>query len=631
MDKASYWFSIVSLLILQGFPGLAWAQGGLYEPREIREAYERGTRSRTGEPGPAYWQNQASYQIQASVEPELGRIEGAMRLVYVHNGPERLGQLCFNLYQDLYRRGAQRKVELDERDLHDGTQITDLVVNGRPYGPGSLSRDGTSLQVNLAQSASPGYTLRVSLRWSLSLPQHELVRMGRFGPNSLFAGYWFPQVAVRDDLRGWDRLPYNGQQEVFQDFADFDVRLTLPTPFTVWATGELQNPGEVLPPSALEALARAADSDQTLLVAGQQAQLEREALPGPTRTWHFKAQKVSDFAFGASSVYHWSARAVVLSSGRKVMAHAAYPPAQALHFGKAPQMIAEALAFFTDSMPAVEYPFPHMTAFCGGPSGMEFPMMMNNSPRGSASATYDVVVHEAAHTYFPFMMGIDQSRYAWMDEGWAMFFSAPLIDRFTQMPGAELRSAMNQVLGYAGTQFDAPMMLPSAMTLGFEYYIPTYYRSFVAYHLLRGLLGPELFLEALQTYIRRWQGKHPTPYDFFYTFDQVSGRDLSWFWKSWFFEPGFPDLALADFRRLDDGQYELVVRKVGSMPLPTVLVFYGQDASQELERVPLPLDTWADGRASHRLVLSLPARVRGVRLAGELRDIELSNDMIPLR
>src|SRR5262249_16464153 len=195
-----------------------------------------------------------------------------------------------------------------------------------------------------------------------------------------------------------------------------------------------------------------------------------------------------------------------------------------------------------DTFPAYPFPFPHITVV-DGTDQMEYPMMVNDNPTSSWPEAVELTSHEITHSYFPFFMGINETQYAWMDEGWATIGES-VISPFLHAPeddGVYRRLKYEKI---AGTKDEVPMITNSQLITGETYYCNSYGKPGECYWILRDLLGDEKFFKALHAYMDRWNGKHPTPYDFFNTFNEVSGENLDWYWNAWFFTHDYPDLAI---------------------------------------------------------------------------------------
>jgi len=218
-----------------------------------------------------------------------------------------------------------------------------------------------------------------------------------------------------------------------------------------------------------------------------------------------------------------------------------------------------------------------------GRADMEYPMMVNDNSFADTVFARFVVEHEMSHSYFPFYMGINESRYAFMDEGWATTLEY-LIGQVDLGPAraAELFRQF-RVNGWAGDPSpleDLPIITPNDAENGQAYGNNAYGKPALGYLALKDMLGDAAFGKALHEYMDRWHGRHPIPWDFFYTFNDVTGKNLDWFWNSWYFSNDYIDLAVNAVKATPGGT-SVTVGNIGGMPAPfDVLVKYG-DGSED--------------------------------------------------
>jgi len=243
---------------------------------------------------------------------------------------------------------------------------------------------------------------------------------------------------------------------------------------------------------------------------------------------------------------------------------------------------------------------------------MEFPMMINNGSPEIWENSVSLTAHELAHQYFPFYVGTNEKKYAFMDEGWAVMLPFKYMEKLAGI-NSRLISTVGNYEYLAGTDDDIPMMIPSLSLQYNSYRNSAYDKSSIAYEILRNMIGDELFLQALQEYINRWKGKHPTPYDFFFTFNDVARKNLTWFWQAWFFESGYPDLAV-DKVIIDDDKAEVIIRKVGNIPTPVNLkVVYENEISEEYY---FSADVWKNGNDIFSTEIELTDILKEIQLGG---------------
>ena len=614
---------LLSLFLTQTAVIFPQQSNSLYIPKNIRKAYKAETRSLDGKPGPKYWQNHADYRIQVRLIPKTHMVVGEESIKYYNESPDSLDRLVLRLYQNFLKKGNSRDFPADPNDLHNGVKIYKLSINGKKIpinGNKAVVCKGTNLIIHLTKKIPPHSTVNLSVKWQFPLPLHSAGRYGAADSTAFFVAYWYPQIAVYDDIDGWDMFNFHGIQEFYNDFNNFDVNITVPRGFVVWATGLLQNAEETLNPVCLSRYRKATTYTSLIhVITAEDLQLNRTTVNQPQITWHFKAQQVTDFTFATSNRYVWDMIALPaphLTEGR-ILISAAYKPGAKFLPGVA-NLQKQTIQYFSEEMPGVPFPFPSYTLF-QYKGGNEFPMMNSQGVLDNIFMHVFVATHELAHSYFPLLVGVNERKYAWMDEGWAMFLPLELQNSILQ---TDVLSAMMPRFYYpfVGGEFDIPPMVPSIVfgTDCFnEYRYSSYSRSSSAYKRLMELVGRKRFLTALQKYIHRWRGKHPTPYDFFFSFNDILGEDLSWFWRPWFFEFAAPDLSLDSMQTRENKVFVNVVNK-GGLPMPVRLtITYADGTHQTIEK---SARVWRNGNRS--------IEIKFVRKKA-IRKIEIGDSRIP--
>ncbi|WP_241737927.1 M1 family metallopeptidase [Hymenobacter polaris] len=560
------------------------APAALPTPRNILAAYAKGTRSLDGQPGPKYWQNGADYDIKVNFDPATRLVAGTVGIAYRNNSPDSLRQLWFKLYPNLYQKGAPRDGKFAADDLSDGVKIERLTFNGQVLDPARYVIDNTNMTVSLPRALGPRQAAQVAVTYSYTLNKGSHQRTGEVAPGVAFVAYFFPRVAVYDDVDGWNRLPYLGSAEFYNDFCNFKVDVTVPRNFLVWATGDLTNADKVLSKKYLTRLRAAEKKDGiTSIIDSTEARLHDATAPNAYNTWHFEARNVVDFAFATADHYVWQATSLVVdpATKRRTRVDAVYNPKhddfeEVAKFGR---KTVEAMSY---TFPKWPFPYSHETVF-DGLDQMEYPMMVNDNPTPTREEGITLTDHEIFHTMFPFYMGINETKYGWMDEGWATigeWLISPLIQ-----PGLVDDYGMVPYAQAAGTEQDAPIVTLTTQQKGTPFFLNSYPKPGLGYLYVKDMLGDELFTKALHHYIRDWHGKHPLPNDFFYSMNAGAGQNLNWFWQRWFFDPGYPDLAITSVVRPADKPAQITVTAKGSKPLPVDLtVTFDNGSTEQIHR-----------------------------------------------
>ena len=367
-------------------------KSSVYIPRNIIKAYEKGTRSYDGKPGPNYWINKTDYKIQAEVFPKEHLVKGKAQIKFYNQSPDTLKQITLRLYQDINRKGNARESQISPNDLTDGVKVDTVIVNGKGIAQntrGGAWRRGTNLGFGISSSPlAPKSSINIEIKWSVIIPKESRIRMGAYNDSTMYVAYWYPQVAVYDDIDGWDRSNYKGDVEFYNDQNNFDLEITVPAKYLVWGTGAYQNLQEILKPEIYERYKEAQESDGVIRIVGEEDLKNGVTLKNEKTTWKLKAENVTDVSFAVANSYVWDGiSAVVDASGRRVLTDAVYPIKS-----KSWQEVANYAKLSVENLsklwPGVPFPYFKITVFNGetaGGGGMEMPMMCNNGMSGTAA------------------------------------------------------------------------------------------------------------------------------------------------------------------------------------------------------------------------------------------------------
>ena len=601
-------------LLLAGLTYAAAAQS-LYIPRDIKEAYAKGTRSPDGQPGAKYWQNRARYNITIQALPPNRNIRGRERITYLNNSPDTLRQLVIKLIQNIHQPGATRYGDASAEYLTSGVEIDTVTVAGQPSAL-PYAGHATWRTLRLARPLLPHDSVQMTCAWHFPIAL-ESGREGMIDKTTYFLAYFYPRVSVYDDYNQWDRLDFTDAQEFYNDFNDYTLHVQVPANYLVWATGTLQNPKEVLQPTFAKRLNQSLTSDKNIhIVTAADLTAQKITTQRPLNTWTWQASNISDVTVGLSDHYVWDAASVVVDAAtkRRASVQAAFADSVA-DFHHAVDNGRNALGWFSNgnNWPGIPYPFPKMTVFQGF-ADMEYPMMVNDSPQQDLQFAQLVEDHEIAHTWFPFYMGINESRYAFMDEGWATTFEL-LIGR-SERPVAEAdefykRFRVTRWIHDVATSEDLAIITPSSELRGASYGNNSYGKASLSYLALKDMLGDAQFKKCLHAYMDRWHGKHPIPWDYFNTFSNVSGQNLNWFFANWFFTNNYIDLAIAPVTGST-----VTVQNLGGFAVPfDVAVVYADGSRETLHQSPA---IWQANPKQATVALPGQKAVKSVTLLGGL-------------
>ncbi|MCB8964807.1 MAG: M1 family metallopeptidase [Bacteroidales bacterium] len=555
-------------------------QSDLFIPTNVQRAIALGTRGADGKPGPKYFQNRTDYDIKASFDPRTGVLTGSETVVLSNNSPDTLKALVVRLYQNIYNPEVMRQTPVEPADIGvAGVEVQQVSINGFDIPADKLRYVETNMIVPIPSKLNPKSSLTMDVSWKVNLPNNTLLRMGRYDSTSYFVAYWYPQIAVYDDIMGWSVDPYTGLYEFYNEYGNFDVRITLPKDYVAWATGELQNSQALFTDEINKRIDLAKKSDDVVRVITPGDYHSKKVLKASTEnTWHFKANNVSDFAFGVSDHYIWDATSVEVDPKTKRRAMAGHVYKIDSKEGEGVAAIARrTIERLSTDLLGVPYPYPHNTIW-EGDGGMEFPMMCNDGPADQLNFKVFVTSHEVSHSYFPFMVGTNEVLYGWIDEGLVTFIPKEIEKEYGNDNAHYYINAYSQRT--MGSVNDIPLSVPTTHLNGSSYFMQNYGRAAIGFYFLHDMLGKEMFRKVFQEFIARWEGKHPTPTDLALTLNSVTAQDWSWYWNSWFYQTGYADLAL-DNVVVNGNQLSLDVRMKGQYPVPIKLLITFVDGSTE--------------------------------------------------
>lgn len=603
-------------------------------------ALNRGTRSRNGAPGPRYWQQWADYKIEAELNPVSKRLTGKSSVTYWNRSPDTLKTVYIQLLHNIFAPGSRHNTNVPwavegvalDRVAAQGTDLASASGDAPGYDV-----NGTIMRLRLPKPLAPGGNLDLAFAWRLRVPPDGAPRGGQDG-QVYFINYWYPQMAVYDDVNGWQIDQYLGTAEFYMGYGNYDVSLTLPAGWLVTSTGTLRNPGDVL---SAQSRARLDSARTATGIVHVVTDLDREAGRSTTTgtggklTWRFRAENVRDVSWAASSRYLWDATNAAVGDANgdgkpdtSLVESFWRPEQRSSHWDESARYARHSVEFFSRYL--WPYPYPHMTVVDGPVScgGMEYPMMTCIGGQWDTLGMYEVVNHEIGHMWFPMIVGSDEKRFAWMDEGLTQFDQSQAMADFFKGFDDEARNRQ-PYLDLAAVGAEVELMRFGDRYPNYQSYgVASYYKPATALVALRGVLGRDQFQKAFREYGRRWQYKHPTPYDFFATFEDVSGRDLSWFWRTWFFETWRLDQSIDTVSTVGDS-LEVVVGNLGRAPMPVHLAV--TRANGQADSLTVPVDVWLGGAKRTTVRVAREPAVRTIEIdpAREFPDGDRGNQRWP--
>lgn len=588
----------------------------LYMPRNVRAAYKNGTRSADGKPGKNYWQNTADYNIKISIEPTTRIVTGSEDIIYKNNSPFPIDNPVIRLTMNIHRPGAAREFPASNDYLNSGVIIDEVRENDKVK---PFNDTGTTTQaIRLDKRLNSGESVKLSFKWRYELTK-DSNREGAIDPTSFFLAYFYPRVSMFDDIDGWDRTPFTEGHEFYNGFSNYLLEVTAPKNYIVWATGDLLNIDEVLQPKFAARLKESFTSDKIINVASL-AELNSNSVTVQKDlvTWKWKADYISDVAVAVSNDYIWDAGSVVVdkNTNRRASVQSAYN-VEAKDFQKMVEYGKDALSWTSNNYPGTPYPYSKMTLFRGF-ADMEYPMMVNDSSFEDPNFARFVAQHEIIHTWFPFYMGINETRYGFMDEGWTTAIENLIVKNDLGEERANAMFKQFRVVGWAknpSASSDLPIITPGDSLVGAAVGNNQYGKAAVAYLALRDLLGDAEFKKCLLEFINRWNGKHPLPWDMFNTFNDASKQNLNWFFQSWFFNNGHIDISLENVSATANG-YAVKLKNIGGYVAPVNFLVTFEDGSKEkIHQTP---NIWRNNQKETIVEISTTKKIKSIVLDGDI-------------
>lgn len=566
------------------------------------------SRAATGEPNAGYWQNKADYVINASLNDETNQISGTVTITYRNNSPHALPFLWLQLDQNLFNKDSrgQARMPLGTRsrygdaksDFSGGYKISSVRLLNENTDANYIITD-TRMQIRLPKAMKAGGDVaRIRIDFSFTLPEYGADRCGilKTKNGNIFAvAQWYPRMCVFDEVQGWNTDPYLGPSEFYLEYGDFDVTITTPASHIVVCSGELLNEAEVLTPAQLSRMTQAKKSDKTVMIRTAGEVTDPASRPkAKTLSWHYKISNARDVAWASSKSFIWDAAKMNLPSGKTSLAMSVYPVESdgAKGWGRATEYTKGSIENYSKRW--FEYPYPCAVNVASNIGGMEYPGIVFCGSNATQADLFGVTDHEFGHTWFPMIVGSNERKYGWMDEGFNTFINSLADDDFNNGEYKEAPTNMEGVVPFLfGPSSEAIMLTPDAMkerNIG----VALYFKPGLGLALLRKeILGPDRFDYAFREYIRRWAYKHPTPWDFFRTMDNVAGEDLHWFWKAWFLENYKFDQAIASVTYENNDAKNGAIVSIVNMEQGALPIYISYETKSGVKgTIKLPVEVW---------------------------------------
>lgn len=575
-------------------------------------SYGDDIRSAAGSPGPHYWQNRADYKIESKLDEVNQSLTGTVTITYKNNSPQNLSFVWLQVDQNIYSQKS-RGVAVTEvtggrwanRNAFDGgyeLKSVELInpATGKGVAADYLVSD-TRMQIKLPTDLkADGGVLKIRIEYSFKIPEYGTDRMGRLETKNGWIyeiAQWYPRMCVFDNVYGWNTLPYLGQGEFYLEYGDIEYSVNVPSDVLVGGSGELLNPMEVLTPAQQKRLLAARSSDKTVTIRSKDEVTDPSSRPAKGRlTWKFRCINTRDVAWGASTAFIWDAARMNLPSGKKALAQSLYPIESAgdSAWGRSTEYVKGAIEGYSNYL--YEFSYPSATNIAGIVGGMEYPGIVFCGSRSRGRGLWGVTSHEFGHNWFPMIVGSNERKYPWMDEGFNTYINTIADSIFNKGEYFREEKSRARYSGFWRAGADGIMTIPDVVQ-GRNLGVTAYAKPSLGLQLLREeVLGKARFDYAFRYYVHQWAFKHPTPFDFFHAIENAAGENLDWFWRGWFLNDWKIDQAVTgvDYTGNDSTQGAIItIENKERLPMPVTVEV--KESNGTTNRVKLPVEVWMHG------------------------------------
>ena len=610
--------------------------------------YQPATEYRTGSgnPGPKYWQNKADYKIAVSFDETANTLGGEVEITYTNNSPENLPfvwlQLDQNAFNDNSRSGKTTPIDggrYGNTGFEGGYNISSVGISQttKNFVNANYIIDDTRMQIRLEEPVKAnGGVLKIKVAYSFKIPTYGSDRMGKLETRNgtiYQIAQWYPRMCVFDDIEGWNILPYIGAGEFYLNYGNYEYTITVPWDYLVVGSGELINASEVLTTEQIKRLEQAYKSDKTVVIRAEKEIKDKNSRPkqSGTLTWKFKCDNARDVAFATSRAFIWDAAKINLPSGKTALAQSVYTAETNTKdaWERSTEYVKGCIEFYSKYL--LEYPYPVATNVAGVVGGMEYPGIVFCAHSDKKSELWGVTDHEFGHTWFPMIVGNNERKYAWMDEGFNTFINMLSTEAFNngEYNGDRLDNLHNLAPMLFREEADPILTIPDvikSINLGWD----AYYKPAIGLKMLREVvLGPERFDYAFKQYVKRWAFKHPTPFDFFRNMEDASGEDLGWFWKGWFYENYKLDQSVKEVQYIEQNPTKGAIISIENLEQWAMPVEVEIEESDGMKlRVKLPVEIWQkDSKWSFKVPTHKTIKSVTIDPDNRLPDINPTNNM----
>ena len=629
----SFFVCAMGLLTISYSQTSAYDAHALFNPL-FYPHYGNTIRSGNGEPGPDYWQNRADYSISAALDDENDQISASLIITYTNNSPHTLSFLWFQLDQNLFNPqsrgfsklpvGGRSRYGNAANDFKGGFEIKSIQLQGNSSNPAEVPLEhqisDTRMRVELPRPLrGAGDKISIKIQYQFRIPDYGADRMGILHDEDgkiYSIAQWYPRICVFDDLQGWNTLPYLGAGEFYLEYGNFDVSITAPANHIVVASGDLINPSEVMTPDQLKNYQKAFLTDSTVIIRGKSEIRKPDSRPSKKLlTWKYKITNARDFAWGSSKSFIWDAARINLPSGKKALAQSVYPPSSDGRKGwsRSTEYVKASIEHYSKQW--LEYPYPIATNVAGNLGGMEYPGIVFCEADAKEEALWGVTDHELGHTWFPMIVGSNERKYGWMDEGFNTFINEISTSQFNKGEYHHPYESAHEMTSYMFDDSSETLLKQPDALKEYNIGLMVYYKPGYALRILREhIVGQSLFDAAFRKYIRDWSYKHPSPWDFFRSIENSVGEDLGWFWRGMFIEKWRLDQAVTQVEYVEgdsDKGAIVSITNLEKMAMPVILEYETQNGT--IGRIKTPVEIWQN-QITHRIKLPTKDKLKRVTI-----------------
>ncbi|MFN5423040.1 MAG: M1 family metallopeptidase [bacterium] len=591
----------------------------LYDPHALFNPlfytqYGNNIRTGNGEPGKEYWQNKADYIIRAELNDQTNQINATVTMTYTNNSPTQLNFLWFQLDQNLFNPNSRGHAKLppsgrsrygNAANSFEGgytiKAVNVLSAVGNKTSEITLTPviSDTRMRIDLPKALKAGGDrVIIKIDYAYTIPEYGADRTGilKNPDGNIFAvAQWYPRICVFDDIQGWNTLPYLGASEFYLEYGNFDVAITVPGNHIVVASGDLLNPSEVMTGEQFNRYKKAYISDSTIVIRDKEEVKIKSSRPTKEKiTWRYFISNARDFAWSSSASFIWDAAKINLPSGKTCLAQSVYPSSSHGRDAWSRSTEYTKASIENYSKRWFEYPYPIATNVASNIGGMEYPGIVFCSVDAKNDALWGVTDHEFGHTWFPMIVGSNERKYGWMDEGFNTFINDIASRDFNNGEYAQEPIDAHATAKFMFSDRSETIMKTPDGLKEYNIGLALYFKPGYALGLLRDhIIGQKRFDSAFKKYIRDWSYKHPSPWDFFRSIESSVGEDLGWFWKgmileNWRLDQGIGEVSYTDN---DPGKGAvLTIHNLEKMAMPVFIEY--ETVKGEISRVRLPVEVW---------------------------------------